>query len=30
MFVQRYELSGDNEWILLNSNNNNHYCKSNQ
>lgn len=30
MFVQHSKLTEDNECILLNSNNNNHYCKSNQ
>lgn len=30
MFMQHCELAGDNACILLNSNNNNHYCKSYQ
>lgn len=30
MFGQHCELTGDNECILPNSNNNNHYCKPNQ
>lgn len=30
MFVQHWELTGDNECILPNSNNNNHYCRSHQ
>lgn len=29
MFVQHRELTGDNECILPNSNNNNHYCRPN-